>query len=194
MDSFLQTVLALFIVINPIGNTPFILSVIKGFSTEKQHRILARELILAIFLAFFFLFVGKPFLTQLQVADYTISLCGGIVLFIVAMQMIFPKPHKTAESTSKQEPFLIPIATPILSGPVLLTTVMLKAHEMPRLTLSMAIGVSYLFVTIIVMLGPTFNRILGERGLIALEQLMGLLMTFIAIEAFLQGVQHFMDG
>ena len=120
-----QLALMFFIVTNPIGNTPTILALLKNYTFNDQRRILIREGIFSFLIALFFQYFGELFLGLLHVQDYSMSLCGWVLLFILALEMIFPKSTEAEEASLKQEPFIVPIATPLRSGGVVLSLIML---------------------------------------------------------------------
>ena len=125
----------LFFIINPLGNTPFIVSLLAKFDLQAQRRILIRELILGFLLALFFIFAGEHFLSLLAIDETTIGICGGVILFLIALSLIFPK-VAASEDALLTEPCLVPIATPVLAGPCLLTGIMLFSHQVESLTKS----------------------------------------------------------
>jgi len=182
-----------FLVANPIGNSPAIIAIIKDFSLQQQKKIMFREAIIAFFLALFFQYFGEMFLNQLDIRNFTISMSGGILLLLVALNMIFsPKSPRSTETYQKQEPLIVPIATPLISGPALLTIIMVYSHqESSHLKISFAIALAWLAITPVLMLAPYMQKILRKRGLAALEQLMGLLLSLMAIEMIIQGLALF---
>ncbi len=184
---------ALFFVINPIGNTPFIVSILAKFDAKTQMRILTRELILGLILALLFVFIGQQFLDALEISNTTIGICGGVILFVIALELLFPK-SSTSDVAMTREPYLVPLATPVLSGPCLLTTVMLYSHQVEeKITLVLAICTAWFFTSVVVLLAPTVQRLFGKRGLIALEQLMGMLLTFLSLDMLVTSLIRFMQ-
>lgn len=185
-----------FLVTNPIGNAPAILALIKDFSFQDQRRILLREVIAAFFIAVFFQIFGEIiFGNILQVKPYTTNITAGILLFLVAVQMIFPSAHPQMEKTEKKEPFIVPIATPLLSGPGLLTIIMLKSgQEQNNLKIFIAIILAWIGVAIVLLFAPYLQKILKRRGMMALEQLMGLVLTMMAVEMIIKGVWIYREG
>jgi multiple antibiotic resistance protein len=191
--TFIALTVYFFIAINPLGNTPFIISLLKDLPVEQQKRIIVREMILGLCLAFFFLFVGKRALDAIEVETYTIALCGGTILFLIALQLIFPKPEVTGKQAVSVS-ILIPIATPVLYGPCTLTALMVQVGRVENtLLLCGAILSSWVLVSAVVMMAPYLNGWIGRRGLIAMEQLMGMLLTFVSIDIFLSGLQGFRE-
>ncbi len=186
-------VITLFLVANPVGNSPAIIALIKEFDFAHQKRIMLRESILSFFLALFFQFCGEMFLGLLKVESYTVKMCGGILLFLVAINMIFPKRKTEKTVVLKQEPILVPIATPLITGPALLTIIMLYSHQEPSvIKLTTAIVISWIGISAVLVSAPYINRIVGKRGLMALEQLMGLILTMMSIEMIISGIHKFM--
>lgn len=184
--------LMLFIIANPIGGIPIFVSLVKDFDFRKQRTILLRESVISMFLAFFFLYLGGPFVQSLHIDMFAIKLGGGIVVFLIASSMIFP--HHSDGKGSKslsQEPFIVPIATPLITGAGVFASIMIVAETAPLAVVSSAIFIAWVAVIIIVTASAYFQKILGKRGLIALEQLMGMILMMIGVELFLSGVGLF---
>jgi multiple antibiotic resistance protein len=193
--SILQLAMTFFIVSNPIGNSPTILALIKGHSIRKQQKILFREAMFSMLLAIFFLFLGEAFLQCLSIQDYALRISGGILLFLVALKMIFSSHHEVESEKPKHDPFIVPIATPLLSGAALLTMIILYSKEEANdLKILIAILLAWTGVTAILVLAPYLQIILGQRGLSAMEQLMGMLLAMIAIEMIVRGSTLFLTA
>ncbi len=185
-----------FLVANPIGNTPLISALIKRFPFEEQKRIVLREAVFALILALFFQFFGEIFLTLLNISDYTVSFCGGSLLLIIAIDMIFATSIEDSPNASQlaHKPFIVPIATPVIAGPGLLTMIMLYSQqEENSLALSGAIFMAWLGILVVMTSAPYLQRILKKRGLLALEQLMGMIVIFMAVDMIVNGVALFLE-
>ncbi len=184
-----------FIVTNPIGNSPTIIALIKDHTLRQQQKILFRESIFSMLLAIFFLFLGETFLHNLCIKNYALTTSGGILLFIVALKMIFSDREESKVVGPKQDPFIVPIATPLLSGAGLLTMIMLYSkQEGNDIKILMAILLAWVGVTIVLVTAPYLQLLLGKRGLSALEQLMGMLLAMIAMEMIVQGSALFLTA
>jgi len=191
---FITLVVTLFLVANPIGNAPGILALIKDFSFEEQQRILFKESIVAMLLAIFFQCFGEVFLSVLNIQNYTVSLCGGILLLLVAMGMIFPHDPVASGEALKKPPFIVPIATPLISGPGALTMIMLFSHhEASFVKLFLAIILAWTLIGAVLILSPFVQKLLKKRGMLALEQLMGLIVTLMAVEMIRTGLLQFKE-
>ena len=190
--SIWQLALTLFLVTNPLGNSPTIIALVKDHSLRGQQKILFREAIFSAILAFFFLFLGEIFLQGLRIEPYALTTSGGVLLFVVALKMIFSDRRETKLEAPKQDPFIVPIATPLLSGAGLLTTVMLfSKQESNDWKVFWAIFIAWIGVTFVLVTAPYLQVILGKRGLAALEQLMGMLLAMMSIEMVVNGMRLF---
>lgn len=188
----LSYALTFFLVTNAIGNAPMVLALVKDFPLEKQKKILLREGIISLLIALFFLFAGPYFLSALHASPFALALCGGILLFLVSLQMIFPKSEKTAQVLPKQEPFIVPIATPLISGAGLMTIIMISSTETgnPLMILG-SILICFTGVIGVMMGAPYLQKLLGKAGLLALEQIMGMILALISMEMIVNGSHLF---
>lgn len=195
LNHILSIALTLFLVTNPIGNIPVIVALVKNFDFEKQRRIIFRESIISLIVALFFQFFGEVFLGLLNIQTYTVTICGGILLFIVALSMIFAKPSNGNERASVKEPFIVPIATPILSGPGLMAIIMLYSRQEDSImVITSAILIAWIGVIGVLAVAPYLQKVLGKRGLIALEQLMGMILAAMSMGMIVNGVALFIKS
>lgn len=187
--------LKLFLVTNPIGNAPAILALVKDFPPERQKKILLRETLFAFLLAVFFQLVGKGFLTALGVETYALRLCGGVLLFLVGLTMVFPLHESTESHVVRQEPYFVPIATPLLTGAGLMSIIMTFSAELNNhFAMFSAIVIAWIGVTAVMAGAPYLLRIFGRRGLLALEQLMGLVLVMISTDMIVKGLNDFIKS
>lgn len=188
----LEIALTLFLVTNPIGNSPAILALVKNFSFEKQKKILLRETLFALIIALFFQYFGEIFLGALHIERYATTLTGGVILLLVSLGMMFPSHEADNGQQNQQEPYIVPIATPLLSGSGLLSTIMLyAAREGNQLLISSAILLAWVGVTVVMYAAPYLQKYLGLRGLLALEQFMGMVLALISVEMLVKGASLF---
>lgn len=184
---------SLFLLMDPIGNIPVFISVLKDISPARQRKIIFRELIIALFIIILFYFLGEYLLLLLKVKEYTVMIAGGIILFIIAINMIFPSHIKeTNEYNALKEPLIVPLAVPLVAGPAVLAAVMIYSHQpIPGVIALVAIVSAWILSMFILLAASGIKKLLGLRGIIALERLMGLLLTLIAIQMFLEGLQSY---
>ena len=187
--------LTFFLVANPIGNIPAFVSLVKDFDFNRQRIILFRESIFSFLIAIFFLFLGEPFLRTINIAPYAVSISGGTLLFLVSLEMIFPPSDDNSKSKELQEPFIVPIATPLITGGGVLTTILIySAKEQNDLKITLAAIIAWTFVTLVVVSASYLQRILGRRGLLAMEQLMGMLLSMMSMEIIVKGLKVYMQS
>lgn len=188
-----ELTLTFFIVANPIGNSPAMITLVKDFDFKRQRLILFRESLFAMGVALFFQYFGKLFLDGLHINQYAVTIAGGLLLSYVAFTMIFSKEQSENSITkSKVEPFFVPIATPLISGPGLLAIIMFNSNiYQNNLEITLAILFAFLGVMIVLSAAPYLNRLLGKRGLVALEQIMGMILLMIAFQMLVTGAREF---
>jgi len=186
----------LFAVMDPLGNIPIFLSVLEQVAPKRRYRVLMRELLLALVILFAFLFGGQYVLAVLNLSQYSISVAGGIILFLIALKMIFPvqRQMRDEEPDEHDEPFLVPLAVPMVAGPSAMAILLLLATRHPdRLGVwSLALFLAWAVTALILFSAPLIKRVLGKRGLIATERLMGMLLVAIAVQMFLEGITEFL--
>jgi len=190
---FLQTTILLFFVIDPIGNIPLFLAALKNVDAARRPIVTLRECGLAFVVLVLFMSFGKGFLTVLQLTETSLGIAGGIILFLIALRMIFPTSDQLFAVTPAGEPLLFPLAIPTIAGPSALATVLLLASRNPgRLWVTMAsLAVAMAVSTLILFSAGRIAALVGSRVLTAMERLMGLILTAVAVEMFLQGVRAF---
>ncbi|PSU49761.1 hypothetical protein C9J12_06500 [Photobacterium frigidiphilum] len=185
----------LFLIMDPLGNLPVMLSILRHIEPKRRRIIMVRELCFALIILLLFLFGGKQMLSFLHVSTETVSISGGIILFLIAIKMIFPQPGGVTGLAAGEEPFLVPMAIPMIAGPSVLASLLLLSNQDPTrmwdwvLALLLAWGASF----VILMFHEVFNRLLGEKGLKAVERLMGLLLVMIAVQMFLDGIRAYLS-
>lgn len=191
---FFTVTFALFLLMNPIGNVPIYLALLKEIAPKRQAQIILRELAMALAILLLFQFVGQGLLNLLGVKKDALLIAGGLILLIIAMRMIFPPERSTIKITEKkEEPFLVPLAIPLVAGPAILSAIIVYSNEVPTLPLTFAILFAWALVTLILVSAPVLLKILKERGILACERLMGLILILIASQMFLNGLRIFFN-
>jgi len=189
MSTFSAAVL-LFFVMDPLGNVPLFLAALKSVDPTRRVRVMARELLVAYGLLVAFLFVGRPLLETLHISGPALTLAGGIVLFLIALRMVFPGVHGALAEEHDGEPFIVPLAIPYVAGPSALATVLLMTSSQPERHVDwfLAITAAWLASATILLSGSGLARLLGTRGLTAIERLMGMLLVASAVQMALDGL------
>ena len=186
---FWKIAFTLFIIIDPFGNIPVISSILRTQDESRHRAILTRELLIGLLLFIAFIFIGDYLLPFLGLHESSIRISGGVVLFLVALGMIFPSKSVLTHERD-EEPFIVPIAVPLIAGPSMLAMLMLLAQQHPgeRVSILGATGLAWLASAIVILLTPQFIRILGRKGLRATERLMGMLLIMISVQMLLNGI------
>ena len=189
--SMFPIALSLFLLMDPIGNIPLYITVLKNVEPKRQVRIIARELAIALFVIICFSFLGNYILKLLRISEQTIMISGGIILFIMAIRMIFPPARESDTTLLKQgDPFIVPLAIPLVAGPSVLTAVMIYATRESQWVMLGAITIAWIFTFFILITAPSIEKVLGVRGVIACERLMGLILTLLAVQMFIEGITY----
>jgi multiple antibiotic resistance protein len=185
----------LFFVMDPLGNIPIFNAVLARFEPHQRTRIVARELVFALVILLGFLFVGNAVMAFLGLSQSTLSLSGGILLFIIALRMIFPRPGGT-ENEDIDDPFIVPLAVPLVAGPSTLAILLLLSSSQPERLWDwcVALIIAWVAATVILACSPWLMKVLGDRGVRALERLMGMLLVLLAVQMFLNGLTSFYRG
>jgi len=191
--SLFSLTFSLFLLMDPIGNVPIYVSLLKDLPPRRQRIIIMRELLIALAVIILFTFVGEYLLSLLHIGTETILISGGVILFMIALKMIFPKSKNAfADGSGQKEPFIVPLAIPLVAGPSVLASVMIYSHGKYDMILISAICIAWAISTIILVSAPFLKKVLGASGIIACERLMGLLLTLMAVQMFLDGASLFL--
>lgn len=184
----------LFLVIDPFGNVPFFVAALQRVAPERQGLVVLRELCFALAIMVLFLFLGRPLLGVLAISGPALSIAGGVILFLIALRMVFPLPGRGLSEDVEGEPFLVPLAVPYVAGPsVLAAELLLMSREPARWPVWLAaLGLAWLFTALILLAASRFAARLGKRGLIAIERLMGMLLVALAVQMFLDGLDAYL--
>ncbi len=194
MDVF-AAVVTLFLIMDPLGNILLFLSVLKTVPEERRRTVLIREILFAYVVLLVFLFVGRYILLFLRLEQETISIAGGIVLFLIALRMIFPGDSGLFGEPLEGEPFIVPLAIPFVAGPSTLAALLLLERSAPGQTgsLLIAMTIAWALSGSILLSSTFFYRVLRVRGLIAMERLMGMLLVMVSVQMLMNGVRVFLN-
>ena len=194
--SFTSAVVILLLVMDPIGNIPLFVSVLRQVEPARRTRVILRECAIAFAVLLAFVFFGSAILGVLGLSDPSLTIAGGVILFLIALRMIFRRPEGIFGDAGGSEPFIVPLAIPSIAGPAAIATVMLLASRAPQRLLEWcaAVSVAMLVTAALLVSAERFAKRAGEQGLLAFERLMGLILTSIAVEMLLRGIETFVRG
>lgn len=185
--------ISLFLVMDSVGNIPLYMSILKDIPHKRQFVIILREMVIALFVIILFNFAGDGLLRLLHIHPQTVEIAGGLILFLLSLKMIFPSEQESESSYKKiKEPFIVPLAIPLVAGPAVLATVMLFSRKVDNSFIMIsAIFLSWVASLLILLSSPFLSKILKEKGLMALERLMGFILVLLSVEMFVNGVLGF---
>lgn len=192
--TLLSAIVTLLLVMDPLGNVPSFLAVLRDVAPERRRPIILRESLIAFGILLLFLAVGPGLMSVLRLEEPSLSIAGGIILFLIAIKMIFPTGKGMFHDMPAGEPLVVPLATPLIAGPSAMAAVLLLVTREPDRFVEWGIAVTVacaITTTVLVLCNP-LHRLLGERGLLAVQRLMGMILTTIAVQMFLTGVRDFL--
>jgi MarC family membrane protein len=194
---FLSAVVILLLVVDPFGNVPVVNAMLAGVPVPRRRAIIVRECLVAFAILAAFGAFGPQILAVMHLSQTSLSIAGGVILFMIAIRMVFAHPEGVLGMPRREgEPLIVPLAVPLIAGPSAIATVMLMASREPEkigmwgaaLTAAMA------FATIVLLAGAKLQEWLGEHAMHAIERLLGLILTAVAVEMLLAGIKTFVEG
>lgn len=191
LESIYAQALIFFLLLDPIGNVPVFLSVLRGVPQKRLKKIIFRELVIALGFILFFFLVGESILKAMDIKEYTLKISGGVILFLIAIRMIFNDEAPPQEKEVLTEPFIVPLAIPLVAGPAILSSVLIESKTSGALTTILALCIAWVLTTAILLCSSGLQKILGQKGLFASERLMGLVLILLSIQMILNGAQGF---
>ncbi len=194
--TILSAALLLFLILDPLGNIPVFLSLLKPLTPKRQRVVLVRELLIALAVLMGFLWGGKYALELMHLRQESVAIAGGIVLFLIGIRMIFPKPEGLMGAVPDGEPFIVPMAIPLVAGPSGMAAVMLMGSNEPERLgdWSVALLLAWGATAAILMSATLLYKLLGARALTALERLMGMLLVAISVQMLLDGLATYLGS
>lgn len=192
MDIVSATIL-LVLVMDPFGNMPLVISVLKNVDPSARTWVVLRECAIAYAVLLTFMFGGQQFMQLLRLSDTALGIAGGLILFLIALRMVFPHAEGIFGETGDTGTFIVPLAIPAIAGPSALATVLLLVSREPQRIFAWvgALSLATLVCALVMVSAQGVSRWVGKRGIIAMERLMGMVLTAIAVEMLLAGIERF---
>jgi multiple antibiotic resistance protein len=187
----LSVAVSLFLLMDSVGNIPIFLSILKKIPDQRQRYIIFREMVISLIVIIGFYFIGDTVLSFLSISHQAVQITGGVILFLIGLKLIFPTKNGF-EWEGGQEPFLVPLAVPLIAGPAVLAGVMLYSRQQMNHWVALgAIFIAWIATTVILLAATQLKRLLGDKGIAACERFTGLLLVMLAFQMFLNGIQTF---
>jgi MarC family membrane protein len=194
--SFASALILLLLVLDPFGSLPIFIPIMRSVTPERRRRVALREVGIAFVVLLAFMLFGDVFLRVMRLSERSLEVAGGVILLMVAIRMIFGAGAAAYVSPEGREPLIVPLAVPLLAGPSALATVLLLASHQPDRMAEWvgALAVAMLVSGAVLLLCEHIRRLLGDSVVSALEKLMGLVLTAIAVEMILAGLKRYFTG
>jgi MarC family membrane protein len=189
----LSIALLLFIVLDPFGNLVTLNTLLRAATPARRRRIIIRESVIALAILQLFVFAGGAILRALGLHAYALGISGGIVLFMIALGMVFPA-RKVLDKEGFDDPLVVPIAMPLIAGPGAISVVILLAQTNPAVNVAGAVIVAWLPTAVMLTASTWLFNFLGPRGAVAVERLMGILLVMVSVQMVLNGLTAYMKG
>ncbi len=188
--TFASATILLLLITDPLGNIPIFVNSLRAVPSERRARVILREVLIAFGLLLSFMFVGQSFLKAMSLSDVSLQIGGALVLFLIALRMVFPPPAQDSP-VPDVEPLIVPLAIPALAGPSAMATVLLLVSQAPerRLEWVAALTVTMVVCAVVLLMADRLQRVVGERVVSAFERLMGLILVSISVEMLIRGLQ-----
>ena len=190
----LSAAVLLFFILDPLGNIPVLLSLFRSVPPARQRKVLLRELLIALAVLMLFLWGGQYALELMHLRQESVSIAGGIVLFLIGLRMIFPTGDGVMGEVPGGEPFIVPLAIPMIAGPSGMAAVMLLGSQQPDRMgdWMLALTLAWLATAVILFCATWLKKLLGTRALTALERLMGMVIVALSVQMFLDGIASYL--
>jgi MarC family membrane protein len=195
-SELLSAAVVLVLVLDPFGNVALVNAMLAGVPPGRRRFVILRECAIAFAVLAMFMTFGRSFLELMHLSETSVSIAGGVILFMIAIRMVFAHPEGALGGPQRGEPLIVPLAVPLIAGPSALATVMLMASREPE-KIGMwwaALTAAMLVTTVVLLAGDRLQRWMGDRAMQAVERLLGLILTAIAVEMLLGGIRAFVEG
>lgn len=187
--SLFHMVFLFWVVMDSLGTLPIFVSLLKHFEPAKQRKIIIREMLIALAIMIIFLFFGQGFFHMLRISHASLEISGGIIIFMLAIKMIFSAPGVEKKVRVPKDPLIVPLAVPSIAGPGILATMTLYGGGIANnISVLIAIIIAWLLSLPLLLFSPAITKFFGENGIVATERLFGYLLVLISTQMALTGI------
>jgi len=200
-ELFLKTFIFYFIVIDPIGTTPIFLVVTEHLDVKEKIKTALQGTFIATLILLFFGLLGNSILAYLKISFPAFTIAGGIILFIIALEMLFDKRHQRKEENTNftsDNLSIFPLATPLLAGPAAITSVIVSVSAAGNDFTEQAIGMFALITAtlatfIILYISAKSEKIINKRIISIFSRIVAIVLAGLSIQYILDGIKTFMN-
>lgn len=195
-SDIISAAVTLFLIMDPLGNVPVFNAVLSRLDQNRRTKVVARELLIALFTLLGFLFAGNTILAFLGLTESSLNIAGGVLLFIISLRMIFPSNSEPGDEVETEEPLIVPLAIPLIAGPSTIAVLLLLSSKQPGQIMDWAVALclAWLGATVLLLGSSKLLAVIGARGSRALERLMGMILVILAIQMLLNGIRDFIQS
>ncbi|MEM5948222.1 MarC family protein [Spirochaetia bacterium 38H-sp] len=188
----IATMITLILIMDPFGNIPTFLSLLKEYPAKKRQIIIVREMLIALIILLAFLYLGEHILGAMHIKRQALGISGGIVLLMISIKMVFPTGKE--QEALRQEPLIVPLAMPLIAGPSAIAMLTLLASQYPgqKTRLAISLAGAWAVSLIILLSAGIIKKLLGKQGIAAVERLMGMLLIAMSIQMLLDGLLSYL--
>ena len=200
IELFLKTFIFYFIVIDPIGSTPIFLVVTEHLDAKEKIKTALHGTLIATLILLFFGLLGNSILAYLNISFPAFTIAGGIILFIIALEMLFDKRHQRKEESvdfTSDKLSIFPLATPLLAGPAAITSVIVSVSATGNDFTKQAIGMlalisATLATFIILFIAAKSEKIINKKIISIFSRIVAIILAGLSIQYILDGIKTFM--
>jgi MarC family membrane protein len=194
--TLLSAFIVLLLVLDPLGSLPVFIPIMRDVPPERRTWVALREVGIAFVVLAAFMFLGEGFLRVMHLSERSLEVAGGVILLMVAIRMIFSHEGGVYGVPEGREPLIFPLAVPLLAGPSAMATVLLLASRQPERMMSWlgALAGAMAVSGVVLLACDRIRRWVGDSVVAAVEKLMGLVLTAVAVEMILAGLKHYFFG
>lgn len=184
----------IFFIMDPLGNIPTFHAILGDMPAKAKSRIIAREVSFALVILMIFLVAGVKILSFLGLSQPSLNMAGGILLFVIALRMVFPPPG-VQEIAVVEDPYIVPLAMPLIAGPSAIAVILLLSSSQPGRIFewTLALLMAWSLAALILVASPILFNYLGDRTLRAITRLMGMLLILVSVQMFLNGLTQYLS-
>jgi multiple antibiotic resistance protein len=203
IDQVIKFFIVFFVVIEPLSIAPVFVSLTAGATAEFQRKMAYKSVSIAAIILLAFSLIGTPFLAAMGISIQAFRIFGGLLLFLIALEMVFARESGTrtssgekAESELRADVSVFPLAFPLISGPGALVTILLwfgplpiTAHPLQFAAMAACVAVVLLLTLVVMLLAAPLMRKMGVTGTNVANRLFGVILGALAVQFVLDGIR-----
>ena len=200
LEIFIKTFVLYFIVIDPLGNTPLFLIITQHLETKDKIKTALGGIMIATIILLFFALLGNFILSYLNISFSAFTVAGGIILFLISMEMLFDKRQQRKEEDlnySSDKISVFPLATPLLAGPASITSIIVSVTDIGSNFTNQIVGIFSLFIVmlitfIIFYVASKSSNIINKKVISVISRVIAIILAGLSVQYILDGIKSFL--